>query len=84
MNQIFVKLFNSSDGGVGRASVSVVVDSGLIASRVKPMTSKLIFTASQLDAQHQRDSGENKPTGLLVVPLGKELIGIYYLGVESR
>ena len=28
------------------------VDSGLISSRVKPMTLKLVFTASLLDAQH--------------------------------
>ena len=34
------------------ASVSGAVDSGLIPSRVKPMTLKLIFTASLLDAQH--------------------------------
>ena len=35
-----------------RASVSRAVDSGLIANRVKPMTLKLVFTASLLDAQH--------------------------------
>ena len=35
-----------------RASVSRDVHSGLITSRVKPMTLKLIFTASLLDAQH--------------------------------
>ena len=35
-----------------RASVSWAVDSGLIPSRVKPMTLKLLFTASLLDAQH--------------------------------
>ena len=34
------------------ASVSEAVDLGLIPSRVKPMTSKLIFTASLIDAQH--------------------------------
>ena len=34
------------------ASVSRAVDSGLIPSRVKPMTLKLIFTASLLDVQH--------------------------------
>ena len=28
------------------------VDSGLIPSRVKPMTLKLVFTASLLDVQH--------------------------------
>ena len=35
-----------------RAFVSWAVDSGLIMSRVKPMTLKLLFTASLLDAQH--------------------------------
>ena len=41
---------NSSDGRVVRASASAVADSGLIPSRVKPMTLKLVFTASLLDA----------------------------------
>ena len=59
-----------------RASASTVVDSGLIASRVKPMTLKLVFIASLLDAQHQRDSVKNKPASLLVVPLGKAFSGI--------
>ena len=40
------------------------------------MTLKLVFTASLLDAQHERDSVENKPASLLVVPLGKALSGI--------
>ena len=53
-----------------------VVDSGLMSSRVKPMTFKLVFTAFLLDAQHQRDSVWNKPTSLLVVPLEKALCGI--------
>ena len=60
------------------------VDSGLISSRVKPMTFKLVFTASLLDAQHQRDSLKNKPTSLLVVPLGKALSGIPHLGVVDK
>ena len=34
-----------------RTSVSWAVESGLIPSRVKPMTLKLVFTASLLDAQ---------------------------------
>ena len=59
-----------------RASASGVVDSGLIPSRVKPMTIKLVFTASLLDAEHERDSVKNKPASLLVVPLGKALSGI--------
>ena len=59
-----------------RASARGAVDSGLIISRVKPMSLKLVFTASLLDAQHERDSEENKPARLLVVPLGKALRGI--------
>ena len=55
------------------ASVSSAVHSGLIPSRVKPMTLKLVFTASLLDAQHYRDSVENKPASILVVPLEKAL-----------
>ena len=35
-----------------RAPASGAVDSGLIPSRAKPMTVKLIFTVSLLDAQH--------------------------------
>ena len=59
-----------------RASASGAVHLGLIPSRVKPMTLKLVFTASLLDARHYRDSVKNKPAGLLVVPLGKVLTGI--------
>ena len=66
----------SSNGRVIRASASEAVDFGLIPSRVKPMTFTLVFTASLLDVQHQRDSVEKKPASLLVVPLGKALSGI--------
>ena len=45
------KLFNSLDGAVDRASASGTVVSGLVPSRVKPMTLKLVFTVSLLDAQ---------------------------------
>ena len=37
------------------------------------MTVKLVFTASLLDVQHQRDKVENKPANLLAVLLGKAL-----------
>ena len=40
------------------------------------MTLKLVFTTSLIDALHLRDSVENKPASLLVVPLGKALNGI--------
>ena len=65
---IFLKLkSNSSDGRVVRASASEAVDSGLITSRVKPMTSKLVYTVFPLDAQLYMDSIENnKPASLLV------------------
>ena len=65
-----------SAGRVVRASASGAVDLGLILSQVKPITLKLVFTASLLDAQHQRDGVEIKPASLLVVPLGKALSGI--------
>ena len=37
-------------------------------------TLKMVFTASLLGAQQNRNSVENKPASLLVVPLGKTLI----------
>ena len=43
---------NSSDGQVVRAFASRTADLGLIPSRVKPITLKLVFTAFLLDAQH--------------------------------
>ena len=60
-----------------RASVSGAVDLDLIPSQVNPMTSKLVFTASLLEVQHQRDKEENKPARLLIVTLGKALSGIF-------
>ena len=45
-------LINSSNDRVVRASASGAVDTGLIPIRIKPMTLKLVFTASLLDAQH--------------------------------
>ena len=71
-----IDAFNSSGDQVVRASASEAVVLGLIQNRVKSMTVQLIFTAFLLDAQHYRDSVENKPTSLLVVPLGKALSGI--------
>ena len=40
--------WNSSDGRVVKASASEAVDLGLIPSRVKPMSLKLVFRASLL------------------------------------
>ena len=36
----------------------------------------MVFTASLLGAQHNRDGVENKPASLLVVSLGKTLNGM--------
>ena len=43
---------NPLNGRVMKASASEALDLGLIPSRVKPMTLKLVFTASLLDVQH--------------------------------
>ena len=67
---------NSSDGRVVRASASGAADSGLIPSRVKPMTLKLVFTTSLLDVQHYRDSVENKPASFTCCAGGKAFSGI--------
>ena len=45
-------IYNSSDGRVVSTFATGAVDSGLIPSRVKPMTLKLVFTTSLFDAQH--------------------------------
>ena len=49
-----------------RASASGSVDWGLIPSRVKPMTLKLVYTASLLDVQHFKGQcGESRQVYLL-------------------
>ena len=58
--------FNSSDSRLVRAPASGAAELGLIPSQDKPMTLTLVFTASVLDAQHQRYSVENMPASLLV------------------
>ena len=65
------------DGVVVRASALQSVDLGFVfqlghAKRLQ----KMVFTASLLGAQHNRDSVENKPASLLVVSLGKTLKGM--------
>ena len=62
-----------------RASASGAVDSGLILILFKPVTFKLVFTASLLDAQHYRKM-ENKPASFLVVLLVKAVGEIPHLG----
>ena len=51
---------NSRDGQVIRASAFRAVDSGLIPSRVKPITSKSVFTISSHDAQHRKGQCEEQ------------------------
>ena len=53
---------NSSDGRMARASASGDVDVVLITSRVKPITLKLVFTASLFDALHKKGQS-GKQTG---------------------
>ena len=60
------------------------VDSGAVHSDFIPIRVKLLFTASLLDAQHQKDSVENKPASLLVVMLRKTINGIPRLQVVDR
>ena len=48
------------------------------------MALKLLFTASLLDTQHERDSVENKSANLLAVLQGKALAGIPHLGVVGQ
>ena len=66
----------SSLSEVVTASASRAIVIGLIPNRVKPITLKLVFTASLLDAHQQGDSEEKKSASLLVVPLGKAHDGI--------
>ena len=71
-----MKTLNNSDGRMVRASASEAVDWGLILVRVKPMTVKLISTASVLtiSSKAKRQCGEQADKSrLLVVPLGKAL-----------
>ena len=58
---------------------------GLISSRVKPMTLKSVFTASVLDAQHERDNVENKPASLAYLcRWERHLTGLPHLDVVDR
>ena len=68
---------NRPDGVVVRASALQSLDLGF-NSQVESYqkTVKMIFTASLLGAQQNRDSVENKPEFLLVVSLAKTLNGI--------
>ena len=63
-----------------KASAFEALNSALIPSPVKPISLKLVFTASFFDAYHQRDSVENKPASLLVL-LGKAISVIHHFKV---
>ena len=56
MKAVYFKLFylsgKSSDGRVIRMFASGVIDLSLIPRRIKPMTLKLVFTVSLLNAQY--------------------------------
>ena len=86
-NNKFIRLaqsdyhIHSSDGRVVRASAPRDVVSCFDSESGQTNDLKLVLTASLLDAQHQRDSVENKPASLLVVPLAKEFP---YLGLVDR
>ena len=67
--QVAKILLHSSDDRVVRASVSVAVDLSLIPGRVKPMTLKLVFIASLLDAQYKKGGVKKNPASSHVVPL---------------
>ena len=63
---------------------SGAVDLGLTPSRVKPMSLKLLFAVSLLDAQHQRDSVKNKLATLPAMSLGQTLNGIPHRRVVDK
>ena len=60
-----------------RASASQSVDLGFISLvESYQKTLKMVFTASLLGAQQNRNSVKNKPASFLVVSLGKALNGM--------
>ena len=67
----------------------LTVDTFPLSSRAKNTTKNgiLMFAASLLGAQHERDSVENKPDSLLLVSLGKRFMGclhLYLAGLSNR
>ena len=62
---------NSSDGRVVRASVSGAEDLSVIASRVKPVSLKLVFTASLRDAQDQKRQRSEQAVKFTCCAFGK-------------
>ena len=65
---IEVMMIDRCDGVVFGASASQLVGLGFISQlKSYQKTLKMVFTGSQLDAQQNRNSVENKPASLLVV-----------------
>ena len=84
-SQLQLKLrFTSSDGRVVRASTSGTANSGLIPSRVKPMALKFIFSASPLDAQHQRNVRRTTRQAYVLCHWKRHLAGLPHLSVVDR
>ena len=75
---------NSSDVRVIAVSASGAVDSGLIPSRVKPMTLKLVFTSSLLDAQHESTVWRTSRHVYLLGRWERHLAGFPHFGVVDR
>ena len=50
--KLYLTTLNSSNGREVKTFASGAVNSGLMPSQIKPMTLKVVFTASLLDAQH--------------------------------
>ena len=75
---------NNLDGRVVKASASGAVYSGVIPSRVKPVTVKLVFTAFLLDAHHKRTVWRTCPQVDLLCRRERHLSGFPHLRVVDR
>ena len=82
--KLIITAFNSSDDQVVRAYVSRAVDTGLIPSRVKSMTLKLIFTASLLMLSIKGTVWRTSRQVYLLCRWEKLLMGFPHLGVVDR
>jgi len=66
-----------------RVSTSKSVDPGFDSLSIQTkILEKLVFIASLVDVQHQRNSVENKPASSHVVSVGKALNGIIVSSFE--
>ena len=72
------------DGRVNRASASEAVDSCLIPSRVKPMTLKLVFTASRLTLSIKRTAWRTSRKVYLLCRWERHSVGFPHLGMVDR